>query len=260
MSSFRLTLPVSSTCGRCGYSACTCFAPTEYPPFCTGFGSLYPRVIRDDEEDNGRGYGGFTNRFRSEVDGLQAGVEYLDTLEDPAGGAPLLSQIRRKSLKELLKLEEQRKSFIEEESEEGARRRERFEKEKAAQKLAAHNAPTSPYSTTPEGRVGFGLHDSYTDQFFQDGTVPSFVGADNDSLDGRSNLIMQEPNGMMKAMNGQSCQPFFPRTFSLHQAQPKGSRLELHTGQFRHTYTRRKVTGASSIQGARNYLQSIRFR
>ncbi|KAH6695877.1 hypothetical protein BKA61DRAFT_252907 [Leptodontidium sp. MPI-SDFR-AT-0119] len=172
MDSSRLTPPLSSTCGRCGYSACICYktaskaAPAEYAPF-----GIYPGAVPSTERHNAIGYGDFTNRFHSEVDGLQAGVDYLDTIEEQAEETPL-GRIPGKSLKRLLELEEQGRDL-------GTRWKNRERVDKTPQNLATPDVALDTYSIPPH--CIFDLHDSYTDQFFQDGTVPSLVDVNDDS-------------------------------------------------------------------------------
>ena len=104
MAGRRSGLSVSSTCGICGYSACVCYkaaaedAPDEYAPFgiyLNGMGETFTSAL---------GYGDPTGKFRSEVDGLQAGVNYLDTFDKSTELTPL-NRIRLKSLSKLREVE-----------------------------------------------------------------------------------------------------------------------------------------------------------
>lgn len=158
MDSSRLRPPLSSTCGRCGYSACICYnAPAEYAPF-----GIYPGAVPSTERNNAIGYGDLTNRFHSEVDGLQAGVDYLDTIEEQAEEIPF-GRIRGQSLKRLLEHEKQGRVL-------GTR----WKIRERTPDVALDTFSIPPHCI-------FDLHDSCTDQFFQDGTVPSLVDVNDDS-------------------------------------------------------------------------------
>ena len=101
----RRSVPsISSTCGICGYSACVCYkaaavdAPNEYAPFgiyLNGTGGTVHSAL---------GYGDPNGKFRSEVDGLQAGVNYLDTVDKSTELTPL-NRIHLKSLNKLREVE-----------------------------------------------------------------------------------------------------------------------------------------------------------
>jgi hypothetical protein len=174
MGSSRLGPPVSSTCGGCGYSACICYktaskvAPPEYAPF-----GIYPGVVPSTQSDDAARYRNFTNRLHSEVDGLQAGADYLDAIEEQAEETAL-GRIRRRSLKRLLELEEQGRDL-------GTRLKSRERVDKTPQKLATPDSALDAYSTPPHCIFDFGLLDSYIDQSFQDNTVPSLVDSNDDS-------------------------------------------------------------------------------
>src|SRR6266536_1059865 len=77
----RSGLPISSMCGICCCSACICFqhiTPQSMPDEFAPFGIYHGRAPKT---SNALGYGSPSGTIRDEVDGFQAGVSYLDTLE-----------------------------------------------------------------------------------------------------------------------------------------------------------------------------------
>jgi hypothetical protein len=91
---------VSSTCGRHGYSDYTCcrLASKHAPVESAGDARKAPRLLTPNVS--------IFPRVSQQVDGLEAGVEYLDTFEETSKETPL-SKIRWKSLNRARKLMKQ---------------------------------------------------------------------------------------------------------------------------------------------------------
>lgn len=164
MSSLRPVSPASCICGRCGYSACICcrtelgVTTHEYAPF-----GIHAGDIPLHERKNGRLYGDSISYLRSEIDGLQAAVYYLDALEAPAEETPSNRIHHKSSNGRLLELEQARSD---------PPLRPRTTMDNNPQKLASDYDPTFPYSTPLTCTTDPLLHDSSTDQLFEDGTAP----------------------------------------------------------------------------------------